>query len=418
MKIIELKSSNIKKIKAVELVLDDKKNIVMITGRNGQGKTSILDSIWYALGGKRAVQEKPIRHGEEEGEIEINVDGYIVKRSFTEKGSYLSVSGKDGEKYSNPQEFLDYIVGDISFDPLEFSRMESKKQIEVLTGIVGIDINEFDSKKKALTEERVIVGREGKVLAQHTDEEIAEAEKLKDQPEVSISALSEELEKANSERSTFTQAVDSIKSENEKIQSNKKQIADLNIAISKLQDETVESEKKIKKLSLAKDTEIDVDAIKLKIQNADAENVKIRGAKQVLADNIKVAAKKKDYTDLTEKILAVDKEKKAALAKAKMPIEGLSWEEDSVLYNGIPYSQISGAEQLRVSMAIAMASNPKLRVILVRDGSLLDKDNMSIVAEMAKDKDFQVWVEKVQEDNSVGIYIEEGEIKSVDGIPS
>jgi len=413
MKIIELKSSNIKKIKAVELVLDDKKNIVMITGRNGQGKTSILDSIWYALGGKRAVQEKPIRHGEEEGEIEINVDGYIVKRSFTAKGSYLAVSGKDGEKYSNPQEFLDYIVGNLSFDPLEFSRMESKKQIEVLTKIVGIDIDEFNSKKKALTEERVIVGREGKVLAQHTDEEVAEAEKLKDQPEVSISSLSEELEKANSERSTFTQAVDSIKVENDKIQSNTKQIADLNIAISKLQDETVESEKKVKKLSLVKDTEIDVEAIKTKIQNADAENVKIRGAKQIIEDNVKVAAKKKDYTDLTEKILAVDEEKKAKLAKAKMPIEGLSWEEDSVLYNGIPYSQISGAEQLRVSMAIAMASNPKLRVILVRDGSLLDKDNMKIVADMAKDKDFQIWIESVDDTGKVGIYIEEGEIKKI-----
>jgi DNA repair exonuclease SbcCD ATPase subunit len=406
MKIIELKSSNIKKIKAVELVLDDKKNIVMITGRNGQGKTSILDSIWYALGGKRAVQEKPIRHGEEEAEVEINVDGYIVKRSFTEKGSYLSVSGKDGEKYSNPQEFLDYIVGNLSFDPLEFSRMESKKQIEVLTGIVGIDINEFDSKKKALTEERVMVGREGKVLAQHTESEVAEAEKLKDQPEISITELSDKISVAKEEHSAYIRAKD--------------EIGDKLVLIKEAEDGIKELQAKVKaykvtieNLTKVKDTAVNIDELKKQIDNADSKNVKIREAKQVLDDSNKVAAKKKEYTDLTDKILAVDKEKKDALAKAKMPIEGLSWEEDLVLYNGIPYSQISGAEQLRVSMAIAMASNPKLRVILVRDGSLLDKDNMSIVAEMAKDKDFQVWIESVDDTGKVGIYIEEGEIKKV-----
>ncbi|MFA6325418.1 MAG: AAA family ATPase, partial [Candidatus Paceibacterota bacterium] len=64
MKIIQLKSSNIKRLKAIELDIDEKQNIVMITGKNGQGKTSILDSIWYALGGKKAVQDKPIRDGE------------------------------------------------------------------------------------------------------------------------------------------------------------------------------------------------------------------------------------------------------------------------------------------------------------------------------------------------------------------
>jgi len=168
MKIVELKSSNIKKIKAVELQLDANKNVVLITGRNGQGKTSILDSIWYALGGKKAVQDKPIRDGEEKGEIEIDVDGYLVKRSFTEKGSYLTVNSKEGQKYSNPQEFLDYIMGNLSFDPLEFSRMDGRKQIDELNKIVGIDLNAFDQKKKDLTQERLMVGREMKTIGSPT----------------------------------------------------------------------------------------------------------------------------------------------------------------------------------------------------------------------------------------------------------
>ena len=172
MKIIELKSSNIKKIKAVEMKLDENQNLILITGKNGAGKTSILDSIWMALGGKKAVQDKPIREGEEKGEIEINVDGYIVKRTFTEKGSTLVITNKDGEKYSNPQEFLNYIIGNLSFDPLEFSRMESKKQVSELINIIGLDFSKFDEDKNKTQEDRIIVGREGKALAQHSEEEV------------------------------------------------------------------------------------------------------------------------------------------------------------------------------------------------------------------------------------------------------
>ena len=61
-----------------------------------------------------------------------------------------------------------------------------------------------------------------------------------------------------------------------------------------------------------------------------------------------------------------------------------------------------------------MAINPELRVIRVNDGSLLDKKHMAIIEKMAKEKDFQVWLECVDESGTVGIYIEDGEIKNVE----
>jgi hypothetical protein len=63
-------------------------------------------------------------------------------------------------------------------------------------------------------------------------------------------------------------------------------------------------------------------------------------------------------------------EKQAAIARAKMPVEGLSFGDGEVLFNGIPLNQASSAEQLRVSVALAMAANPKLRVLRIQDGSL------------------------------------------------
>lgn len=409
MKIIELKSSNIKRLKAIELHIDENQNLIMITGKNGQGKSSVLDSIWYALGGKRAAQDKPIRDGQEKGEVELTIKSekgiYLVKRTFTDKGSYLSVTNADGAKYGNPQEFLDFIVGNLSFDPLEFSRMDAKKQVAELVKVVGLDFSELDEKKKQLTEERLLVGREEKSLPKYNDGVIAEAESL-NIDEVSISDLSSKLETANAQRSSYRAAIDRIKIHETAIEDANKQIKRLN-------EEIKERKTEITKAQGVLDTTEDLDALRAGLYEADEKNKSIRKAKEILESAKKVKAKKDEYAALTTKLESIEEEKKSKLSAAKMPIDGLSWNEDKVLYNNIPYDQISSAEQLKVSMAIAMAANPKLRMLQIRDGSLLDKDNLKVIEEMTKGQDFQAWVERVDESGKVGIVISDGEIKKI-----
>ena len=58
MKIVSLQAENIKKLVAVEIKPDG--NMVQITGKNGHGKTSVLDAIWWALAGLSNVQAVPI----------------------------------------------------------------------------------------------------------------------------------------------------------------------------------------------------------------------------------------------------------------------------------------------------------------------------------------------------------------------
>ena len=100
-----------------------------------------------------------------------------------------------------------------------------------------------------------------------------------------------------------------------------------------------------------------------------------------------------------------------AIAAAKMPVAGLGFGDGVVTYNDIPFDQASSAEQLRVSLAIAMAANPKLRVIRIEDGSLLDEDSLAQIAAMAKDHDYQVWIERVETSGKVGFVIEDGHVK-------
>lgn len=409
MKIIELKSSNIKRLKAIELHIDENQNLIMITGKNGQGKSSVLDSIWYALGGKRAAQDKPIRDGQEKGEVELTIQSekgtYLVKRTFTDKGSYLSVTNSDGAKYGNPQEFLDFIVGNLSFDPLEFSRMDAKKQVAELVKVVGLDFSDLDEKKKQLTEERLLVGREEKSLPKYSEDEVNSAKEF-DKDELSVAEISSKLEKETGIRNSYISTQDKIELKKNNIEAAKEKIKEME-AIIEADSEAIEE------LSKIKDTKEDLDALRASLAEADEKNKQIRKAKEILESAEKVKAKKDEYASLTTKLEAIEEEKKKKLSAAKMPIDGLSWDEDKVLYNNIPYDQISSAEQLKVSMAIAMAANPKLRMLQIRDGSLLDKDNLKVIEEMTKGQDFQAWVERVDESGKVGIVISDGEIKKI-----
>ena len=100
-----------------------------------------------------------------------------------------------------------------------------------------------------------------------------------------------------------------------------------------------------------------------------------------------------------------------AIQQAKLPVEGVAFGDDSIMLNGVPFEQASDAEQLRASCAIAMAGNPTLRVIRVRDGSLLDSEFLAIVAQMAEERDYQVWIERV-EPGKQGFVIEDGMVKT------
>ena len=103
--------------------------------------------------------------------------------------------------------------------------------------------------------------------------------------------------------------------------------------------------------------------------------------------------------------------KRAAVAAAKMPVPDITFGEGVIFKAGVPFDQASDAEKLRASVAIAMAGNPKLRVLRIRDGSLLDSDSLRVIAEMAQEREFQVWVEKVSEDGKLGFVIENGQVK-------
>ena len=130
MKIIRLTAENVKKLKVVDITPVG--NMVQVTGKNGSGKTTVLDSIWWALGGKEGIQSVPIHTGEKKARIRLDLGEFVVERKFTPSGTTITVSNSDGAVYPSPQAMLDSLLGGRSFDPLAFSRMSPRAQFDEL----------------------------------------------------------------------------------------------------------------------------------------------------------------------------------------------------------------------------------------------------------------------------------------------
>jgi DNA repair exonuclease SbcCD ATPase subunit len=166
MKIVSLTSENIKRLVAVAIRPNG--NLVEITGKNGQGKTSVLDSIWWAITGTSNVQAQPIRKGQERASIRLDLGEIVITRTFTRKDetdytTALSVRGADGSSFKSPQAILDGLAGVLSFDPLAFSRMKPKEQFDALRAFVpGIDFEKVDAQNRGDYERRTEANRAAK----------------------------------------------------------------------------------------------------------------------------------------------------------------------------------------------------------------------------------------------------------------
>jgi len=419
MKVIQLKSENIKNLKAVDITPEN--NTVILTGKNGAGKSSVLDSITYAFAGKESIPDKPIREGEKSAKIEVDCGDFLVRRTFTEKGSSLTILTKDGDVKRSPQKFLNDLVGRISFDPLEFINHNPKRQAEILADLVGVDVDSFDSQYNRIYADRTAQGRivkQKKVLWEsmpyHSD--VPEVE-------VSISELYKQRDEIRANNEAIDKQTEQVEICESSITKNQSDYEDLRIRIKELQEQLDNLDKTIQSRRKRLDDMLreaaghhrqSEDEVNFKIERADTINKMVRENQLSKTAEQEYLEQKKAYDSDTAELEKIAKDKENAFASVKFPIDGLSFGDDGVTFRGIPLDQISSAEKIKVGMSVSMALNPKLKVLRITDGSLLDSKSMSIVQEMAATEDYQVWIEKVDETGQVGIYIEEGEIKHAD----
>lgn len=419
MKIIKLTSQNIKNLKAIEISPDGN---VVITGANEAGKSSILDSIFCTLTGNR--MEDPIRHGQERAQVVVDLGDIIVKRVWTERGERLEVVTKDGDVKKSPQAFLNDIIGKLSFDPLEFQNMKPKDQRELLKNLVGLDFADIDAEYQKTYEGRTEVNVRIKGIIAQLQSLQAPHPKTPDE-EISYKEKLVELQKLRDKRKCFLDVVETNQRRNKQIIENEHDIEKLKQQILDIQYKIKEAENFNRKLQESIDnaivppevTENEIIAGEASLQDIEKRNVEIRAAiryRKLVKESNSV---KKEVDVFTEKLTRLEQDKATRIANTSMPVSGLSMSDDAVIFDGIPFSQLSTGRRIRVSTAIAMKLNPNVRVIFVRDGSLLDSKGKQAIFDIAKENDYQVWLEATDESGKIGFFIESGEIKAIDGKP-
>lgn len=434
MKIVNLQVENIKKIKAIDITPDG--NMVIISGENEQGKTTVLDSIWWAIGGTKNIQDEPLRTGADKGKIVLDLGDMIATRKFTKRGSTLEVTNKEGMSYKSPQAVLDKLISRFSFDIQEFAQADKKAQVETLLSIVeipidpvklaeisGVKVDEslnplemLNKAYKTVFDERTIVNRE----LDKAKKKLEDMPKAEPAEAVSITELVAEkdgLEKVNRENERQRKVVTDKEAEINQMESAAEVIRQ---KINDLQKQLDDKERDIAhaKTTLGKQQELiaklkdnDLTEINAKIANADETNRKAK-AYTDYQDAVKSRDDSQAEADsYTAKLDAIKAYKDELMGQVKFPIDGLGFANGGVTFQGLPLDQASDARKLEVSCAIAMAKNATLKVLRINNGSLLDSKHMAIIEQMAKDRDYQVWIEKVDESGKVGIVIEDGAVK-------
>lgn len=393
-KIVEMHIENFMGIKAFRAKPDG--HIVQINGANGAGKSSVLDAITSALGGvSKKSTPMPIRKGEESAHIIIETDELTVTRRYTKKNSTVEVTAKDGSPFPKAQAKLDSLLGKLSLDPFAFTMLQDKAQLEQLIGLVDLpfDPKELEAERKRIYDDRADIGRQEKAIGAIVVDNDLPAE------EQSASELIASINQAHDYNRQISQA--------------RQTSMEIQDRIERLENELSAARQELSQaLNVARKDEIDVSEREAQLTNIEDTNAAIRLNNQARDKQREKELLSSQYEQRTEQITELDKQKADGLAAANMPIPGLGFDEHGVTFEGVPFKQTNTASQLRVSFAMAMALNPDLRVVRIKEGSLLDDANMAIIGEMAAEHDFQVWIEVVGNGDGTGIVIEDGEVKA------
>ena len=411
MKVIRLSASNVLRLKAVEV--EPAGTVQIVAGKNGAGKSSLLNALYLALAGGQASREiaKPVREGEEWAEVQLDLGSLIVTRTWDDKGkTTLTVKAADGGNYKSPQTLLDQLIGKLSFDPLAFTRLSAREQREALLDLLGLDFTEADAERQRLYDLRTDTGRRA-----HAFGEVPKLPKGAPIDEVSASSILDRIRAASDLESKARSFDRQIQEREQRIELTLSRLEDLRSQIASLEDEATGHKDSIAQLTDARNglpEPEDGAALQAELAQVEDRNKAARDNRRILEAAEQQNALQEEYAAFGRQIEGLDRAKADAIAAAEMPVAGLGFDESGVTFGGVPFGQASSAEQIRVSLAMAMALNPTLRVIRIMDGSLLDADSMAAIRAAAEEHDVQVWIEVVGDGDGdpATIVIDDGEI--------
>lgn len=454
MSLIQFHVSNFRGI--VEMKAAPNGKSVTFKGKNGAGKSSAVDAIFWALGGN--LDGEVVRNESEGARTEVVFDDYLVTRTQKKgKKATLTVKSADGKAtFSSPAALLAGFLGAI--ERKTFSSKSGKEQREVLLKLAPqLDCSDLDRKRQEAYEARTAANRDARdykaqaegvavpavveVGEERTVEDVvdvsvivekkagaAEQKAANDRQRADARNLSVLAQRLSDDERLACEKVDRARRELEAAMEASEEAAKQAVAA---QDKAVQAQLAAAALKDPDTTEIDREIAAAREKNkaaraeAEAHNRAVRAAQQQEAERRRLVAEKQRLADkaqqaqakaaeLTATIESVDAEKVKRLAEAPLPIQGLSLSGDAVLFDDGKHGPVEArqgvlndATCIRLDVAIAKALG--YRLVAVRNGERLDATNRAAVDRFAAENGIQLLTEVRTDDAEVvEAVIEEG----------
>lgn len=408
-KINKLEIENVKRVRAVQ-VLPSEKGLTVLGGKNNQGKTSVLDSIAWALGGKKYQPSNPRREGSVTPpslRVELS-NGLIVERKG--KNSDLKVIDPSGNKAG--QALLDSFVEELALDLPKFMEATSKEKARTLLEIIGVGdkLFELDTLENKLYQERLAIGKIADTKKKHA-QEMSRHEGV---PEELISASDlikqqQDILARNAEKERKRRNLAHLEDENKRL---KEILQDYQTKLETNENDLVEARKSA--LDLHDESTAELEA---NIANIDETNAKIRINLEKDQAEQEAEYYSQQYKDLNEEIDAIRKERLDLLKGADLPLPGLSVVDGELTFNDQHWDNMSGSEQLRVATAIVRKLKPECGFVLIDKLEQMDIDTMKEFGKWLEQEDLQAIATRVSSGDECQIIIEDGYVVGQGSLP-
>ncbi len=410
-KINRLEIENAKRIRAVALEPSEN-GLTVIGGKNGQGKTSVLDCIAWALGGAKFAPSAPAREGSVTPpylRVELS-NGLVVERRG--KNSELKVTDPSGRRAG--QQLLDSFVSAFALDLPRFLHAGNAAKAETLLQVIGVkeELQKLDNDIRRTYSRRHELGRIADQKAKFAEElpwwdgvpaePVSAAELILQQQEILARNGEKQRLRANAAR-LEARREDVL----EQIRRTKDVLARLTEEADRVLADLAEAQAEATGL-------VDESTAQLEesIRNIDAVNIKVRQNMEKVRAQEEAAAMQGEYDDLTDELAALRASRLALLQGAKLPLEGLLVDEDGELtYHGHRWDGLSGAEQLRVAAGIVRAVQPECGFVLMDKLEQMDTDTLAEFGAWLEAEGLQAIATRVSTGGECSIIIEDGYVQ-------
>nr|DAU03539.1 MAG TPA: STRUCTURAL MAINTENANCE OF CHROMOSOMES PROTEIN [Caudoviricetes sp.] len=411
-KINKLEIENVKRVKAVQIE-PTANGLTVVGGRNGQGKTSVLDSIAWALGGNSYKPSNPLRDGSVvQPIIKIQLDNGLIVERKGEDGK-LKVTDPSGKKAG--QNLLNSFVEQFAINLPKFMEMNSKEKTKALLNTVdglGEKLYQIEQEELEIYNKRRTVGQirdqkkhfaeEQPFFKEVGNELVSASELIKEQQEI--------LAK-NGENQRKRDNLDNLKAkklfaENKKAEL-EAQLKELNLNLEQLNSDIEIANRDVVDL-IDESTE----ELERSIENIEEINRKVRANQDRERAEKDAEEYKNQYEDLTNSIEELRKQKLELLNGANLPLEELSVDNGVITYKGQPWDNMSGSEQLIVATAIVRKINPQCEFVLVDKLEQMDLETLVDFGNWLKDNNLQAIATRVSTGEECQIIIEDGYVKN------